>query len=207
MKKYFLVPLVLFLSIFLISAPSFSASDPVSMVESIANQMLAQLKANKATLKTHPTQVYSMANRIIVPHADLDAMSQRVLPPEVWRQATASQRAEFKREFTTVLVRTYASALASYTNETIRFFPVRGGYQGKSSVVVNSQIMRSDGPAINVSYRMISSGSGWQLLDMTVEGVSMLQSFRSQFGDKLASGNMGALIVALKQHNSSNARR
>jgi phospholipid transport system substrate-binding protein len=48
---------------------------------------------------------------------------------------------------------------------------------------------------------VVSSGSGWRLYDMTVEGVSMLQSFRSQFSDQLGKGDMASLIRVLKQHN------
>jgi phospholipid transport system substrate-binding protein len=178
-------------------------SDPVSMLTSVADQMIASLKQNKATLKTNPNLVYSLANRIIVPHADLSEMSKRVLPPQTWAKATAAQRSQFQREFSTLLVRTYASALAEYKDQTVKFFPVRGGYQGKSTVQVNSQIERSDGPSISVTYSLVQRGSGWRLYDMTVEGVSMLESFRSQFADKLSQGDMGALLRDLQQHNNT----
>ena len=176
-----------------------AAGGPVEMLQSVANQMIASLKAHKTTLKQNPSLVYSLATRIIVPHADLDEMSKRVLPPQTWNSATPGQRQEFKREFTTLLVRTYASALAEYKDQTVRFYPVRGS-QGRT-VKVNSQIIRTDGPSISVNYSLVSSGGGWRLYDMTVEGVSMLQSFRSQFSDQLAKGDMASLIRVLKQHN------
>ena len=177
-----------------------AANDPVAMLQSIANQMISSLKAHKTTLRQNPALVYSLANRIIVPHADLEEMSKRVLPPQTWNSATPAQRSEFEREFTKTLVRTYASALAEYKDQSVKFFPVRGG-QG-NSVKVNSQIIRSDGPSISVSYSLISRNSSWRLYDMTVEGVSMLQSFRSQFSDALGKGDMASLIRTLKQHNS-----
>lgn len=174
---------------------------PVDMLQSVADRMIASLKSNKTTLKQNPRLVYSLAYKIIVPYADLDEMSKRVLPPQTWNSASAGQRQEFKREFTNLLVRTYASALAEYKDQTVQFYPVRGGYQGKSTVKVNSQIVRSDGPSISVVYSVVSTGSGWRLYDMTVEGVSMLQSFRSQFSDQLGKGDMASLIRVLKQHN------
>lgn len=185
------------LTIFPITAQA--ASGPVEMLQSVADQMIASLKANKTTLKQNPQLVYSLAYKIIVPHADLDEMSKRVLPPQTWNSASAGQRQEFEREFTQLLVRTYASALAEYKDQTIRFFPVRGA--AGRTVKVNSQIIRSDGPSISVNYSLVSTSSGWRLYDMTVEGVSMLQSFRSQFSDQLARGDMANLIKVLKQHN------
>lgn len=203
MKKYFLTPLVFLFFIFT-CLPSFadSQSGPVALLQSIADQLIDRLKVNKTTLKTNPSLVYSLANHIVVPHADLDEMSKRVLPPATWNNATISQRAKFKNEFTNLLVRTYASALAEYSNQTVKFFPVRGGYEGKSSVRVDSQIVRDDGPNISMNYRLVKENSGWKLYDMTVEGVSLLESFRSQFADRLSNGNMSDLIQELEKHNA-----
>lgn len=181
---------------------SFAAEDPRVMLNSVANQMISGLKTRKTTLKNNPSVVYSLAYKIIVPHADLDEMSKRVLPAQTWNQASAVQRAAFKKEFTWLLVRTYASALADYTNETVQFYPVRGG-TSRASITVNSQIIRTDGPSIGVNYSLVQKSSQWKLYDMTVEGISMLESFRSQFADKLAQGNIVSLISALKQHNAT----
>jgi phospholipid transport system substrate-binding protein len=178
-------------------------SNPVDMLESIANQMIDGLRANKASLKTNPTFVYSLARKLVVPHADLAEMSKRVLPPSIWNSASSSQQVQFQTEFTTLLIRTYASALAEYTNETVKFYPIRGGYQGKTNILVNSQILRSDGPDVSVSYRLILRGSEWKLYDMTVEGISLLNSFRSQFADQVSQGsNMDDIIRNLKRHNN-----
>lgn len=207
MKKHsYLMSIFLCLCSFMMLAPNIArAENPSTMLNSVADRMIAQLKSHKTNLKSNPSLVYSLAYKIIVPHADLNAMSMRVLPPQTWSAASPGQREEFKKEFTTVLVRTYASALADYTDETVNFHPIRGGYEGKSTVTVDSEIVRSDGPSISVNYRLLRSGANWRLYDMTVEGISMLESFRSQFGDELAQGNMTSLIKALKRHNVENS--
>ncbi len=180
-----------------------NSNDPVGMVQALADQMIASLKAHQTTLKSNPALVYSLAYKIVIPHADLDEMSQRVLPAQTWNQASPSQRAQFKTAFTDLLVRTYASALADYTDQTIRFFPLRGNIAGQNAVTVRSQIVRSDGPAVAVSYRLHLAGSEWKLYDMSVEGVSLLQSFQEQFRQKLSQGgNMDQLLQDLKRHNT-----
>jgi phospholipid transport system substrate-binding protein len=202
-KNYFSKGIAaLFILMLLNISNAFAASDPVVMLESIANQMIATLKNNKASLKNNPGLVYSYANRIVVPHADLTEMSKRVLPPQTWNNATLSQRSQFQQQFTNILIRTYASALADYKDQTVKFYPVRGGYEGKSTVKVDSRIIRSDGPSIPVSYRLVLNGSEWKLYDMSVEGVSLLESFRSQFADRLSQGDMDTLIKSLSTHNT-----
>lgn len=182
---------------------SLNGSDPVGLLQSLADRMISGLKAHQATLKSTPQVIYGLAYKIIVPHADLDYMSKSVLPPQIWNRASASQRKKFEGEFTKLLVRTYASALSDYSNQTVRFFPVRGGFRGKSNITVSSQINRSDGPSVSVTYRLVASGSTWKLYDLSVEGVSLLESFRSQFADKLSQGNMDDLIHDLQVHNAT----
>ncbi|OAI49423.1 hypothetical protein AYO45_02615 [Gammaproteobacteria bacterium SCGC AG-212-F23] len=199
MKKQ-LVIITLFLWI-LFSVSSVWASDgPVGMLSSISDQMIASLKAHQTTLKSNPGYVFSLARRLVVPHADLDEMARRVLPPSTWNAASPQQRVQFQREFTTLLIRTYASALAEYKDETVRFMPVRN--DSGNTVTVDSEIIRTEGPTIAVSYRLVRKDSGWKLYDMIVEGVSMLESFRSQFSDKLNQENIAQLIVDLREHNA-----
>lgn len=173
-------------------------SDPVGLLEYISSNMIRELKQNKATLKTKPGIVYKLAYRYVVPYADLNEMSKRVLPPTVWRGASESQKAQFKKEFTRLVIRTYASALTSYKDQVAKFYPLRGS--AGNNVQIRGEIVGSGGN-IQVSYRLLKSGGSWKLYDMSVEGVSLVSSFRSQFASILANGNMSTLLKKLSSHN------
>jgi len=194
--------LIIFSWISSVSAFAAAGSDPVGMLKSAANNMISGLKTNKATLKTNPKVVYGLAYKYVVPYADLQTMSKDVLSPQKWNAATPAQRAQFQHEFTTTVIRTYASALTSYEDQTVQFYPVRGGIAGKNTIEVNSQIVSSSHDPINVSYRLVHVSGGWKLYDMSVEGVDMLESFRAQFADILASGSMSDLLKSMSQHNA-----
>lgn len=190
---------VIMMSMALFSVANAGVQDtPVGLLKYIADNMINELRANKATLKTKPDIVYNLAYRYVVPYADLPEMSKRVLPPKVWNSATAAQRADFQKEFTRLVIRTYASALTSYQDQEVKFFPVRGG---GNSVEVKSEITSSGSPAVHVTYRLLNVGGQWKLYDMSVEGISLISSFRSQFADILASGNMNDLLAKLSKHN------
>lgn len=177
------------------------ANNPVSLLQNVADNMVNGLKANKANLKTKPDIVYSLTYRYVVPFAALPEMSKRVLPPQIWNSASNAQRVQFQKLFTKTVMRTYASALMNYQDQTIRFFPIRGGYS--NTVEVNSVIESSTRQPIHVTYRMIATAKGWRFYDMSVEGVSMLSSFRAQFADILTQGNMNVLLNRLSDHTSS----
>lgn len=190
---------IIFIFSAMLAVNATAQSDPVPMLKNIADNMISGLKSNKATLKTKPGVVYDLAYKYIVPHADLTFMAKRVLPRDTWNNATASQRSQFEHEFTRTLIRTYASALSSYEDQSINFFPPRSN-SGRS-IVVRSEITSSDHQPIQVAYRLLNSNGNWKLYDMSVEGVSMLESFRSQFADILAHGSMDELLKRMGAHN------
>lgn len=178
---------------------SYAQQDPVNVLQNIADNMIAGLKANKATLKTKPQIVYGLANKFVVPHAALPEMAKHVLPRQTWNHASPRQREAFEREFTTTLIRTYASALTSYRDQTIHFYPPRG--RSSSTIEINSEITGSSMQPVHVSYRLIQANGSWKLFDLSVEGISMLESFRSQFADILSQGNMELLLQRMAGHN------
>ena len=175
---------------------------PLTMLQTTSDQLLSTLDQNKATLKNKPEIVYKIVKQILLPRADLTSMARIALGRDAWMAATPAQREEFTQEFTTLVIRTYSSALAQYSNQKIKFLPMRdNGTDGRAQV--NSLIERQDGPPISVNYRCILKGQEWKVYDFSVDGISMIESFRSQFADDLSrnNNNIAALIQKLAQHN------
>lgn len=179
---------------------------PIPQLTDLSKQMIADLKSHKASMQKDPTVVYGIVEKILLPHVDLDAMSRSVLGRNAWKNATPDQQIRFKAAFKKLMLRTYAAGMSSYTDETVDFSPIRGGIQpGQNRVEVNSKIIRSDGPAIPVDYRLVYKNNDWQVYDFSVEGISMIESFRSQFANELSQGvDIDTLIKKLNEHNSLN---
>lgn len=172
---------------------------PVAFLQGISNRMIAQLERNKNRLR-NATVVNSIVRRTLVPYVDLNRMSALVVGPNYWRSASSGQKAQFKREFTSMVISTYAAAISSYDGDRVLFYPVRGGYSGRT-VQVRSVIVRRNGQRIPVTYNLIRSGGGWRVFDFAVENVSIVQSYRAQFAGVLSSGGMSGLIQRLQRHN------
>jgi phospholipid transport system substrate-binding protein len=187
MRLFKLFCLSLFLMLMVTSSVA-ESPNPVSMLRSVSDDLLSTLKKERPTVKTDDEWIYRIVDRIVLPHVDVMGMSRSVIGRNVWLKSTSAQRNAFSREFTKVIVKTYASALDAYTDETVRFFPIRGGYKGYTRVLVNSEIVRRDGPAIPLDYRLILMNNQWKIYDLHVEGVSLLQSFHSQFSAELSKG-------------------
>ena len=184
------------------SALAAQTPNPMSTLQPISNKMLSALKANSSRLKSDPNLVYRLVDRIVVPYVDVVGMSRSVLGRNAWRSASSRQQQAFTKAFKRVVINTYSSALNAYSDESIRFYPIRGGYAGKTRVQVFSQVVRNSGPAVPVSYRMILMKGKWKVYDLNVEGVSLLQSFHAQFADQLSQGKTVSQIT-----NNLNSRR
>lgn len=191
----------LLLSVF--SLASYAIESPLPMLQTTSQQMLAKLRANKE-LKHDSAFIQKTVRDVLVPHFDLQTMSRMVVGREAWNSATPAQHKQFIEEFTVLLIRTYSSALSSYNDQSIQFYPIRGNLQGQTQTQVDSKILRREGPTIPVSYRLKLVDNSWKVYDFSVDGVSLVESFRSQFAAELNQGGMTQLLQKLAEHNKRN---
>lgn len=179
----------------LLSQLAFAQTNPLPMLQSASNSMLAGLEKNQGHLTT--SYIFGLVNRVLVPIIDVNRMAGAVLGRKYWFSATPAQRNEFIRQFKSLVISTYASALKSYNDDQIKFYPLRGGYN-RRVVTVNSVIIRRNGQRIPVSYNLVWGSHGWRIYDFSIENVSMVQSYRSQFAPILSQSGVAGLIAKLK---------
>ncbi len=177
-------------------------SSPVPMLEHAATQIIDALKKNQASLKSNHLIVNQAIERYLLPNVDVPGMSRSVLGRQAWNKASPAEKKEFTAAFTQLVIRTYASPLAEYSGETVVFLPLRASDDSRFTRV-NSVISRSNGQHIPLSYNLVSKNGQWKIYDLSVEGVSLLQSFRSQFGQVLQNASMKDLIAQMHQNKNA----
>ncbi len=180
-----------------LSSMLWAQSSPIPMLEGTSNQIITTLKQNKSHLKNNHQVIYQAVEHYLLPHVDVVGMSRSVLGRMAWNKASAAERQEFTTVFTHLVIRTYANPLAEYTDETVTFLPVRAAAASRF-IRVNSVIVRSNGQNIPLTYSLVAKGEAWKIYDLSVEGVSLLQSFRSQFGQILQNTSMQDLIRQMR---------
>lgn len=174
-------------------------ASPEAMLQTSAEQILSVLKANQSKLKSKPDIIYRAVEQYLLPHVDLVGMSRSVLGREAWMSASESERQAFSRAFTKLVIRTYAGPLSKYDGETVRFYPSRNAETGRF-VRIESEIIRPAGPPIPLSYSMVSKNGEWKVYDLSVEGISLLQSFHNQFAQVLSHASLSELTQQMQQH-------
>lgn len=178
-------------------AVAHAATSPIPMLETTATQITTTLKQHQSELKTHPKLIHQAIEHYLLPHVDVNGMSRSVLGRTLWQQATPVEKREFIQVFTQLVIRTYASPLSDYAGETVTFTPLRAPTDTRF-IRVNSTISRLNGQKIPLSYHLVYQQGEWKIYDLSVEGVSLLQSFRSQFGQMMQHATMHDLIEKMR---------
>ena len=112
-----------------------------------------------------------------------------------WQQRTAAEREELVSLFGDLLERTYVSRIEVYSGEKIAYV---GESVETDQAVVRTRIVTRQGTEIPMDYRMLAHGTRWQAYDVTIEGVSLVANYRSQFNKILQTGNYPELIKRLR---------
>lgn len=173
------------------------------LVETTSTQVLTELRAESAAISSNPALLDTIAQKAVLPHFDFERMSQRVLGQH-WRKATPEQRGRFMAEFTTLLVRTYATAVFEYRESEVRFMPARE--LGDKIQRIRSLVDRRDGRApLQVDYDVFERADGWKVMDVAINGISLVVSYRSGFNTDVAKLGMDGLIDQIAQHNAARA--
>jgi phospholipid transport system substrate-binding protein len=122
-----------------------------------------------------------------------------------WDKASAEQKARLTDEFKTLLVRTYSSALASYSNQKFEFRPLRAK-PSDTDVTVNVRVMQSGDQPMTIDYDMEKRPGGWKVWDVRVGGISLVANYRTEFDNQIRDNGVEGLIKTLYAKNNSPAQ-
>jgi len=171
-----------------------------AVIQSATDAMLTRLTAEKATITAKPAHVETIVRDVVLPHVDVDSVARRVMAKH-WKGASVDQQQRFTSEFQAYLVRFYANAFANYDGEKIRFVGTPE-IDDRGNATVKTEIVRHKGTPIPVAYRMTPAGDTWKMYDVVIEGISLVQSKRDEFGPLMTSKGVDKVIADLASINA-----
>ena len=177
---------------------------PDVMLKQTSDEVIAILKDKREQLKDNPSLVYDLVHEYILPHLDEVTIAKLALGKN-WRQATREQKLQFIDEFRDLLIRTYGKSLSEFSDQQINYFPAKLK-QGDKKAVVKSEVLQPGGPAIPVSYRLRIKDDAWKVYDLSIDGVSLVTSYRGTFDQEVRKGGIEGLLKYLKNRNTSKVK-
>ena len=167
-----------------------NSSEEETFVEKFADEAIMILSNDQISKKEKNDQFTNLVMSAI----DLNLISQFVLS-KTWKSATDDQKERYLSAFKTYFINSYANKLDQYSGEKII---VNGSEEAGKYVIVDTNIVRegTDTLKINLKWRLLNKNGDIRIIDLNIEGISLVIAQREEFQSFLANndGNLETLI-------------
>ena len=195
----FIVAFGFFVSLFAGVGLANAEMAPDVLVKQTADDVLTIIKNDKEIQAGNQQKLHGVIEEKILPNFDFDRVCRMVLGKN-WKTATPEQQAIFQKEFRSLLLRTYSSALSKYKDQVIEYKPMR--YEAdEKNVSVKTLILQPGGQPIAVDYSLVKGSAGWKVYDIVIENVSLVTNYRSQFSNEIRQNGLDSLNKKLTDKN------
>ncbi len=196
MKRFLVV-----CGLLLASTLAFAMEGPDELVKRTAEDVLSVVKNDKEIQAGNQERIFALAEEKIMPNFNFERVSRLVLGKN-WTKATPEQKTAFQAEFRTLLLRTYATALSKYKDQTVEYKPFHM-QDDANTASVKTMILQPGGQPIAVEYTLAKQTDSWKVYDIVIEGVSLVTNYRGQFAQEIRQNGLDSLIKKLAEKNAA----
>jgi len=176
---------------------------PDALIKATVQDVLAVIKQDKDIQAGNQKKILELVDAKVLPHFDFTRMT-RLAVGKHWRSATPEQQKALVTEFRNMLVRTYTKAFTVYRDQAVEVKPLKIAADA-TEATVKTNITKSGAQPVPVDYEMEKTADGWKAYDVTIEGVSMVTSYRGTFTSEIQEKGIDGLIKTLSDRNASAA--
>jgi phospholipid transport system substrate-binding protein len=189
-----IVPVLLFSFLLIAQSDRAYAGEPTDQMKQTIDSVLEILK-NKELKKPEKTKQRRTAIRKVVGERfNFEEMSKRSLALH-WRARIPEERKEFVGLYSDLLERAYIKRIESYEDEKILYTgeTVDGDY-----AVVKTRIISKGNIEIPIDYSLLKRDAQWLVYDVVIEGVSLVNNYRTQFNKIIRSSSYEELVKKMR---------
>ena len=172
---------------------------PDVLVKQVTLEVVGLIAKDKEIRGGNRAKLIGLINDKVLPHFNFTSMAALAMG-QSWNKATPDQKKRVTEEFKTLLVRTYASALASYSDQKFDFRPLRAK-PADTDVTVNVRVLQPGTQPVPIDYSMEKTAIGWNVYDVVVGGVSLVANYRTEFNNLVRESGVEGLIKNLSAKN------
>lgn len=132
--------------------------------------------------------------RVIEPRFDFPEIARLALG-RYWRARSAAERRQFVTLFSRLLARAYLGRILAYSGESVQYL---GQTLSDDRATVRTRIVTLRETDVPVDYRLLRHGDHWLVYDMRIEGVSLVENYRVQFNQAMATSSFGNLLKKME---------
>ncbi|MCR4303558.1 MAG: ABC transporter substrate-binding protein [Gallionella sp.] len=177
---------------------------PDALIRNTVQEVITIVKEDKDIRAGDQKKILALVDAKVLPHFDFQRMTQLAVGKH-WRTATPEQKQALVTEFRNMLVRTYTRVFTVYRDQTVEVKPLKMGAGVTDEATIKTIINKPGSQPIPVDYEMKKSDDGWKAFDISIEGVSMVMSYRGTFTSQIEQGGIDGLIKTLADKNANAA--
>lgn len=171
------------------------AGQPEDLVKKTADRILTILKDPSLKGATKLQERRQKLWEAISTAFDVEEMSKRALGRH-WSKRSPGEKKEFVALFSHLIQDTYIGKIDLYSDEEIVYL---GEKQDSQYATVSTKILTKTGTEITADYRLLKDQEKWMVYDVVIEGVSLVNNYRTQFNNILIKSSYEKLVEKMKQ--------
>ncbi len=171
-----------------------TGGSPSDFIRYLGDQAVAVLQQPGLTLEQREARF----RELLSTGFDMSTIGRLVMGND-WRKASPEQQADYLELFNEFILRSYSSRFGGYAGERLNVVAERAA--GQEDVLVTTRIDRPSGPPINADWRVRVIKDQYRIIDVMVEGISMVVTQRSEFASVINKSGIDGLIEILRARN------
>ncbi len=177
---------------------------PEQWIVDLSNKILNDIRTDAKLSQADLSRVRQFVDEQIMPVVDFERMTRTAVGPK-WRQASQEQRRELMDLFREQLIRVYSGALATVKDQTVKLAPNRVK-PTQTDALVRTLLVAPGKPDMRINYRLKKVKGQWRVIDVDVEGIWIVDNYRTQFSSVANQSGIDGLIKALREKNEQAAQ-
>jgi phospholipid transport system substrate-binding protein len=168
------------------------AGEPQEKVKGTVDEVVAIL----ANHTLPPPERRTKIRQAVLQRFGFEEMAQRTLAQH-WRTLTPPQRQEFVELFTDLLEGSYVNRMLNANPESRSVRYVKETIDQDQAVVHTEIGNPRDAPA-TVEYRLLHKEGDWKVYDIVIEGISLVNNYRTQFNTIITKDSYAGLVKQMR---------
>ena len=173
-----------------------AATEPRQVIEATVVDVVAILADEQTTIDAKRGALKEIAYA----RFDFRTMSRLVLAKN-WKRLSKEQQADFVEQFTLYLANDYGGRLQRYEQQQVEVVGERAEPRG--DFTIRTQIVGGENDGAHVDYRMRNRKDEWRIIDVVIEGISLVANFRDQFREVMGNEGPEKLLEKLREKNAA----
>ncbi len=176
--------------------------DPYKMMEVLVDQTFRRIAAEQPKIKQNAEVLRTIVTEELVPYIDSRYAAGYVIGQSVKLNTVPKEDFNtFVSAFQNYMIGTYAGVFTQYTNQKVIIEPGQPIDKQRKIITIKTRVIDPGKPDINIEFKLrrMRDTNNWRVYDMIAEGISLLDSKRSELGSLIRQQGLLSVAALLEE--------